>query len=112
MPAQEPPPQFLASSFCRGIGNNDESRLNCVKERITDRFIFLRQAGHNNVRAQIVCRGEEGILARMAQVGEKQDTEAVDFSPQHEGIVLSLWEPGFGGWVQDSPRPELVTTLD
>src|ERR1039458_3958894 len=74
------------------ISHNDHARLDGVEQRVANRFILHRQAGDQNVGAQVRCSFQQRVLAGTPQVREQQNPFPTDDRRQDQRIVIRLGE--------------------
>src|ERR1035438_8501286 len=91
---------------------NDDARLDGVEQCVADGFILHRQAGDQNVGAQVRCSFQQRVLAGTPQVREQQNPLPADDRRQHQRIVIRLGEAVTRFRMQHGPGAQLVVAAD
>ena len=86
--------------------------MNCIEQRIAQRFTFVRQTGDDDVGSQIICAFKQRALPVASQIGQQQNACAVEISLEHKRIVIRAREIIRRVRIQHPPATRRVAAID
>jgi len=108
--------QPVAGTMERGVMDDDDAGLDGVEKgfakRLAGEIAIIGKSGDEDIGAELVGAGEEGVLADAAKIGEKEDARAVEVAEENDGVVVGARRRHGGVGVQGGPGAEMAAEFE